>query len=90
MNRILILTAVLINNIADFVIMGYDKRQAEKGGWRVSEKSLMLYALFFGAAGIWAGMRVFRHKTKHIKFTVGVPICFVINIAALYFIIRAV
>lgn len=76
-------------NIIAFCVMGYDKYQAKNHLWRVSERTLMLLALIFGAVGEWIGMYVFRHKTKHIKFVVGVPACVLINAVLSYFIIKA-
>ena len=60
--------------------MRYDKRQAISGGWRVSESRLFLTALLGGAVGILLGMRVFRHKTKHWSFQIGVPLLLLLSI----------
>lgn len=67
-------------NIVAFAIMGLDKVKAVTNRWRIPEKRLLGIALAMGALGILAGMYVFRHKTKHAKFTVGVPICLGVNI----------
>ena len=72
-------------NAIVFFVYGFDKHQAKAGGWRVSEKTLMLLALLFGGIGAWFGMQGFRHKTKHKLFTIGVPVCVAINIAVLYY-----
>ena len=77
---------VIIINIIAFAAMGYDKRKAKRHQWRVSENTLMLLALLMGAAGSFAGMYTFRHKTKHMKFVIGVPVCFLINVAVMYMI----
>lgn len=55
-------------------MMGYDKRKSVKNEWRISEKSLFLISFLFGSIGIYLGMGIFRHKTKHIKFKIGIPI----------------
>ncbi|PMB03900.1 hypothetical protein CEN49_22035 [Fischerella thermalis CCMEE 5273] len=57
-----------------FLVTGYDKRQAIKGGWRVSERHLFTVAMVGGGFGVWAGMRHFRHKTTHPAFRMGIPI----------------
>jgi uncharacterized membrane protein YsdA (DUF1294 family) len=41
----------------------------------------MTLALLGGEFGLWFGMQRFRHKTKHKKFTIGVPACFVLHLA---------
>ena len=64
---------LLAVNLAGFVLMGADKRRAKKGKWRVRERTLLLVAALGGSAGALAGMLSFRHKTKHLKFTLGVP-----------------
>ena len=60
-------------NLASFALYGADKRRAVRGGRRIPERTLLLSAALFGGAGVLAGMYVFRHKTKHVKFTVLVP-----------------
>ncbi len=60
--------------------MWYDKRQAKRNGWRVPESRLFLTALFGGAIGVFIGMRLFRHKTKHWSFQIGVPLLLLLNI----------
>ena len=78
-------TYLIYWNILVFLIYGYDKWQAKRGDWRVPEKTLMLLALFMGGPGAWFGMQIWRHKTKHKLFTIGVPLCIVINIAVFWF-----
>ena len=64
---------LLAVNLAAFTLMGVDKRRARRGAWRVPERTLFLPALLGGALGGVLGMRVFHHKTRHRKFTWGVP-----------------
>lgn len=75
-----------IINLISFFVMWYDKKKAQHKRWRISEKSLFLFALFLGGIGIYSGMYKFRHKTKHLKFTVGIPIIIVLNIITCYYI----
>ena len=69
---------VIINVIA-FIIYGIDKRKAKKHLWRIPEATLIGLALMGGSVGAFLGMRLFHHKTKHIKFYVGVPAIFIIE-----------
>ena len=61
-------------NLLAFTVYGADKRRAKKDKRRVPEKTLFLLAIIGGSVGAWAGMYTFRHKTKHIKFTLGIPL----------------
>ena len=54
-----------------FLIYGYDKLQAKRGGRRVPERTLLLLALAGGALGGWAGMLIWRHKTRHASFWIA-------------------
>ena len=68
-----ILLYLLIINIIGFLIMYIDKRKAKKGKWRIKEWTIMLITLLGGGIGTIAGMYTFRHKTKKLKFTIGLP-----------------
>lgn len=83
----IILFAVLgIWNLITFALMGIDKRKAQKGKYRISEKTLFLCAFLLGGIGVICGMYIFRHKTKHWSFRILVPISVIVNLAACYFI----
>lgn len=66
-------------NLAGFTMVMLDKRRARRNEWRIKERTFFLWALIFGAAGILAGMYVFRHKTRHWSFRVGIPIIGLVN-----------
>ncbi len=80
--RIILILLVIyaIYNIVTFIVYGIDKKKAQKGTWRISEKTLLSMAFFGGAFGGVFGMQIFRHKTKHIQFKVIVPLSLVIQI----------
>lgn len=67
-------------NFVALVTMGIDKRKAKKGRWRISEKTLFVQAFLGGSVGALMGMYCFRHKTKHRKFVVGMPLILVLQI----------
>ena len=71
---------IAINLIA-FVAFGIDKRKAEKGAWRIKESTLLGLSAIGGSVGALLGMNVFRHKTKHKKFTIGVPAILILQAA---------
>ena len=64
---------LLIINALGFTLMLSDKLRAKNRRWRIPESVLMLTAAIGGSIGTLAGMHLFRHKTRHPKFTVGVP-----------------
>ena len=76
-----IIAALVVWNVIVFLQYGLDKRKSTRGSRRISEKALLLTAAIMGAPGALVGMRVFRHKTKHAKFTIGVPVLLILNIA---------
>lgn len=78
----------LLWNFISFLMMGVDKHRSKKGRWRISEKTLILSAFFFGGIGSFMGMKVFRHKTKHWYFRLLLPFFALLQISAwcyLYF-----
>jgi uncharacterized membrane protein YsdA (DUF1294 family) len=64
---------LLAVNALAFALMGVDKAKARRGAWRIPEKVLFLSALAGGSVGAIAGMFAFRHKTKHLRFVLGLP-----------------
>ena len=75
----------LIVNLLAFVLFGVDKYKAKRGQWRISEWRLMLLSLFGGGAGALCGMYVWRHKTQHKLFVIGVPLLVILHFALLYY-----
>jgi len=69
-------------SLLGFIVMGADKRKAEMQLWRIPEKTLFLVALIGGSIGVLLGMRVFRHKTKHLLFSLGIPLIIAVQICA--------
>ena len=78
-----IIIYLIIINIVGFAIMGIDKRKAIKRTFRIPEATLFIVALIGGSIGSIAGMQVFRHKTRHWYFVLGMPAILIIQIALL-------
>ena len=74
-------------NVLAFFLMGIDTRKAELGRWRIPERTLFLSAFLGGGVGAIAGMQLFRHKTKHRSFTVGMPLILLLWIIGLSFLL---
>lgn len=69
----LLLLYLLIINALGFALMLADKVKARKNLWRIPESTLMLIAALGGSVGSLFGMYTVLHKTKHRKFTLGIP-----------------
>ena len=78
MKEILLYLAAI--NVVTFLVYGLDKWKAKQGAWRIKESTLLLLAAVGGSVGALLGMQVFRHKTKHLQFTVGVPLILLVQI----------
>ena len=82
-NIIIYLIAI---NVIGFLAMGIDKRKAEKGKWRIQEKTLFMITVLGGGVGTISGMYSFRHKTQKIGFTIGLPAILILEIiTVIYF-----
>lgn len=80
-----VLIYVLAINVIGFLAMGIDKLKAKKDWWRIPEGTLMMLCLLGGGIGTIAGMYTFRHKTKKLKFTVGMPTILIAEIALIIY-----
>ena len=83
----LILYFLTINALG-FLLMLVDKHKARKNRWRIPEATLMGIAALGGSIGSLIGMYTVRHKTKHLKFTIGIPLILILQLAAAYFVYR--
>lgn len=70
----LILLYLLIINAVGFGLMLVDKQKAKKNLWRIPESTLLTAAILGGSVGSLLGMYAVRHKTRHLKFTLGIPL----------------
>ena len=80
MTKILWIALAAINLLA-FVLYGVDKLKAKRHAWRIPEATLLTAAALGGSLGALLGMEIFRHKTKHVKFKVLVPLFLILHIA---------
>lgn len=72
-------------NVVAFALYGIDKYKAKTGAWRIPEKTLLGVAVLGGSVGAMAGMKYFHHKTKHWYFRYGLPVIFLLQAAAVYY-----
>lgn len=71
---------LLIINALSFLLMLTDKRKAVKKARRIPEATLLGIAAIGGSLGAVVGMRLFHHKTRHLKFSLGLPLLLVLHI----------
>ena len=74
-------------NVLTFLIFGADKWKAKRDKWRIPEDTLIWLAIAGGSVGALLGMYLFRHKTKHRKFQIGIPVILLVQLGLLYFLI---
>ena len=86
---ILLIYLVIVNAVG-FVLMLIDKQKAIRGAWRIPEATLIGSALLGGSIGAIAGMYLFRHKTRHIKFSLGLPLILAAQLILALLMIRAI
>lgn len=80
--QIAVIAVFAVMTALTFILFAADKYKAVKGKWRVPEATLLAFAFFMGGAGALLGMILCRHKTKHIKFVILVPLFAVLSVAA--------
>ncbi len=68
-------------NLLDFILMGADKSKAKRGAYRIPEATLLLFAILGGSVGGILGMLLFRHKTRHAAFALGLPLILLVQLA---------
>lgn len=83
-----LLIYIIVVNIAALAVMGTDKYKAQKRRDRISERSIFALGLIGGGLGVLFGMYVFRHKTRHLKFTLGIPAIVVLNVVMYWYLLN--
>lgn len=81
MNYLLIYLCII--NAISFLLMLIDKQKAKKNRWRIRERTLLGVSAIGGSVGGLLGMYLLRHKTKHLKFSIGIPVFFLLHLIAL-------
>jgi uncharacterized membrane protein YsdA (DUF1294 family) len=76
--RYLLIIYLVLINVMSLFMFAIDKLKAKKRKWRISEFALLVSAGLGGALGAFISMKLFRHKTKHPKFRVLVPLFLVL------------
>ncbi|MDD6646695.1 MAG: DUF1294 domain-containing protein [Firmicutes bacterium] len=85
----IVIVYLAVINLTAFVIYGSDKKRAAAGRWRISEGTLLGIALIGGSVGALAGMKCFRHKTRHWKFRILVPLFLLFHLAVVLMLVNS-
>lgn len=80
---IVVCVYLLVINIAGYGFMRSDKTRARNKKYRIPERQLFMTAILGGSVGIYTGMHVLRHKTKHASFYIGIPAILIIQVILL-------
>ena len=83
-----LLIPFLVISLIATVVTIYDKHCAKTNSWRVPEKVLILLSVFGGSAAMLVVMNLIHHKTRHLKFMLGIPVIIILQCAAIYFAFR--
>ncbi|MBO7291209.1 MAG: DUF1294 domain-containing protein [Bacteroidaceae bacterium] len=81
---IIVIAILLLINIASFALYGSDKVRASRHKERIPERVLLGIALLGGSLGAGLGMWIFRHKTRHMRFVVLVPLLVAVHLYIVY------
>lgn len=79
---------LFIANLISFGVFGFDKWQAKKHQWRISENTLLVISLLGGIIGAASGMIIFNHKISKKSFLMKFFIVVLINLVLFYRLIR--
>jgi uncharacterized membrane protein YsdA (DUF1294 family) len=75
-------------NLLAFLLAAFDKRAAIRRKQRIPEKTLFLWAVLGGSVGLYLSMLLFRHKTRHLSFMLGVPVIFIVQTVLFWYVTK--
>ncbi len=78
--KLILITYITVINLIGLLLMGMDKLRAKRKKYRIPERTLFIIAALFGSIGIFIGMYLFRHKTRKLKFSIGIPAILVVQL----------
>lgn len=87
-SSIIIAAYLLLVNLLAFVMYGIDKKRAMQKRFRIPERTLLWMARLGGGVGSWLGIKLFRHKTKHTRFRILVPLWTLVWLAGIVLAVR--
>lgn len=90
MNIFLFILAIylILINLITVIVTIYDKLCAVKRRWRVKESTLLILSALGGSISMYITMLLIRHKTRHIKFMLGIPLILIVQLIIAFLIWR--
>lgn len=76
---------IIVMNVAGYWMMRIDKQRAKRNAYRISEQMLLGIAMVGGSLGSYLGMKHFHHKTKKVKFALGVPCIMLVQVILIWY-----
>ena len=73
-----------IVSVVAVIVTVVDKAKARAGAWRVKERTLFIISVIGGSVAMYITMQLIRHKTKHLRFMIGIPLIIVAQVVAFY------
>ncbi len=83
-----LISYLVIINVLSLLLMHEDKKKARQNDWRIPEATLLTIAAIGGSLGALIGMQAFRHKTRHLKFKLGLPLLFFMHATLLMLLLK--
>ena len=82
----ILLIYIAIISLISVIVCFYDKKISKKKRveLRIPEKVLLILSALGGSVAMFITMLLIRHKTKHFKFMVGIPVIIILQIAAIF------
>lgn len=84
---IIFIIYLLLINFVSIIVTVLDRQKAKKHKWRIKESTLLIFSALGGSVCMYITMLLIHHKTRHLKFMVGIPVIFVIQVLLLSFIL---
>lgn len=89
MITILLLTYLLLINLITYLTYASDKTKARQHKWRIPERTLILLAILGGSPAALLAMYHYHHKTRHLKFKLGVPLILLTQITIIIYLLKS-
>lgn len=83
--KTILIIYIIMSNFIGFLMMGIDKLKAKRRRYRIPERTLFMTAILGGSIGVLVGMYVFRHKTRHPSFVLGIPVILILQLLLIHF-----
>ena len=82
----ILLAYIILISLISIIVCIYDKKISKKNRveLRIPEKTLLVLSALGGSVAMFITMLLIRHKTKHVKFMLGIPLIIVVQSAAIF------